>query len=398
MINVIFLGGLFPEEIKSEIESKSRGVIQYAADALQWSIIEGLDNFSPNLRLINLPYIGSYPKRYSDFRINTFFFSHNSTSIDINVGFINLSGYKLFSRYYNAKKALKKVFLNQIIIIYAIHTPFIKAAIQLKKQNPRVKICLIVPDLPEFMSGSDNFIYSFLKKIERNYLDKMLNKVDAFVLLSNFMYEPLNIGNRPWVRVEGIFSSNFLVESQEKEIFKTILYSGTLAKRYGILNLLEAFSMIKDENFRLWICGEGDATMELDRMVKVDSRITNFGQIPRNQVLELQSRSTVLVNPRTSDGDFTKYSFPSKTMEYLASGTPCIIHRLKGIPEEYFDYCFVSDDESPMGLYKIIISVCQMDQFELDQFGEKAKRFILENKTPKKQCEKIYNMLLTLGK
>jgi len=67
MLEIIFLGGLFPEEIRNEIENKSNGVIQYAADALQWAIVDGLDSHTEKLRIINLPYIGSYPTRYKDF-------------------------------------------------------------------------------------------------------------------------------------------------------------------------------------------------------------------------------------------------------------------------------------------------------------------------------------------
>mgnify|MGYP003303651866 CR=1 FL=1 len=42
------------------------------------------------------------------------------------------------------------------------------------------------------------------------------------------------------------------------------------------------------------------------------------GKIDRSQVLALQRSATVLVNPRRNNEEYTKYSFPSKTMEYLA--------------------------------------------------------------------------------
>ena len=109
-----------------------------------------------------------------------------------------------------------------------------------------------------------------------------------------------------------------------------------------------------------------------------------------------QREATVLVNPRTSEGEFTKYSFPSKTMEYLASGTPCIMNKLKGIPQEYFKFIFFPENESVFELSQIIIEICKKEQSELNKIGELAKRFIFENKTPDKQCEKIYNMLKKL--
>ena len=395
MMKVIFLGGLFPKEIKKDIENKSIGVVQYAADALQWAIVDGLKMHLDKLILVNLPYIGSYPARYKEVKTKSFDFIYDKSVIIKNVGFVNLSMYKLYSRYCQAKKVLKGGINddNEIILIYAIHTPFIKAAVDLKKKNPSLKICLIVPDLPEFMAQKDSILNQFLKNVEKKILDKILKEVDAFVLLSQYMHEPLQVGNRPWIRIEGIFNSIGALDNEEKEPFKTILYTGILSKRYGILNLLKAFSMIKDENYRLWICGDGDAKNEIIKFTEKDKRVCHYGQITRDEVLKLQKRATVLVNPRTSDGAFTKYSFPSKTMEYLASGTPSVIHHLAGIPEEYFEYCFVSYDETPLGLYQTIVFVCEKSQFDLDAFGLKAKNFILQNKSPEKQCQKIYKLL-----
>ena len=35
-------------------------------------------------------------------------------------------------------------------------------------------------------------------------------------------------------------------------------YTGTLRKIFGIMNLVEAFKMVKDRDVELWICGSGD--------------------------------------------------------------------------------------------------------------------------------------------
>ena len=398
MSQFLFLGGIFTEEKRKEIEEKSIGVIQFAADTLQKALINGLDKYFPNLKIINLPYIGSYPKKYKVLRMKTYKFSHAPGAEDINLGFSNLSVYKMFSRYFNIKKYLNSLenLNGGTIIIYSIHTPFIIAAVDLKRKFPNLNICLIVPDLPAFMSTSQNLIYHGLKKIETLILKFYISKIDAFVLLSDNMVNPLGVGSRPWVRMEGIFNFEDDVDEQVKEINKTVLYSGTLSKRYGIMNLLNAFSKIDDKSYRLWICGEGEAKYDLDQRSKIDNRIINFGQIPRKEVLKLQKRATVLVNPRTSAGDFTKYSFPSKTMEYLASGTPCIINRLEGIPNEYYDYCFVPKNETLCELREVIIKVCSKGQAELNDFGTKAKNFIKERKSPEIQCEKIYNMLKSI--
>lgn len=397
-MNIVFIGGLFPKELRKEIESKSLGVIQYAADTLQWALIEGLDRHVNALRIFNLIYIGSFPTRYKDIRIKKTNFSHNTSSYDVNIGFVNLPIYKLWSRYWNLRKELFTT-LNRndeaVLMIYAIHIPFLIAAIDYKQYNRNAKICLIVPDLPEYMNDDSNVVKKYIKRIEIFFLKKYLPKVDAFILLSDHMATVLKVERRPWVRIEGVINSRSINGDLglKKEILRTVLYSGTLARRYGILNLLEAFSKIQDPNYRLWVCGDGDAKDILEMQAKVDHRIVYFGQIAREEVLRLQIRATVLVNPRSSDGEYTKFSFPSKTMEYLASGTPCVMYKLPAIPEEYHEFIYFCEEETPVGLSKTIATVCEKNSSDLKAFGERAKQFVLKNKSSFVQGEKIYNLI-----
>lgn len=398
VMNIIFIGGLFPKELRKEIETKSIGVIQYAADALQWALIEGLDRHVNALRIFNLIYIGSFPTRYKDIRIKKTNFSHNSCSDIVNIGFINLPIYKLISRYWNLRKELFTTLNSNYdgaLIIYAIHIPFLIAAIDYKQYNKNIKICLIVPDLPQYMNDDSNIVKKYIKRIEIYFLRKYLPKVDAFVLLSDHMATALKVERRPWVRIEGVINSRFSNEypGLKKEILRTVLYSGTLARRYGILNLLEAFSKIKDPNYRLWVCGDGDTKEILEMQAKVDHRIVYFGQLAREEVLRLQIRATVLVNPRSSDGEYTKFSFPSKTMEYLASGTPCVMYKLPAIPEEYHDYIYFCEEETPVGLSNTIAYVCEKNSSDLKAFGERAKQFVMNHKSSFVQGQKIYNLI-----
>ena len=63
MNNMVFLMGLYPNPIYDEIISNSIAMPQYAADALQKSFLTGISS-SVQTTVINLPYVGSYPKRY----------------------------------------------------------------------------------------------------------------------------------------------------------------------------------------------------------------------------------------------------------------------------------------------------------------------------------------------
>src|SRR5690606_15738320 len=152
---------------------------------------------------------------------------------------------------------------------------------------------------------------------------------------------------------------------------KSILYTGTLNKKYGILILLEAFELIKKDNYQLWICGAGEAEEDITKISANDHRIKFFGRVSRKEALRLQRKATVLINPRKSEEVFTKYSFPSKNMEYLLSGRPTIAYKLPGIPAEYEEYMFFIEDETAQGMAKKIIEACEKDPEELFEFGKK---------------------------
>ena len=56
------------------------------------------------------------------------------------------------------------------------------------------------------------------------------------------------------------------------------------------------------------------------------------------------------VNPRPGAADFTRYSFPSKTLEYLDAGKPVLAYRNDGIPPEYDEHLLYISDPGPVAM------------------------------------------------
>lgn len=405
-----FISGLISGKHYLEILEKNKSVMQFAADALQKSYIEAIGKFvsNTNFQIFNLPYIGSYPKRsrikrfYKDTEIYKVF---DKSVLCHNVPFWNISGYKLISRYYNLYKSLRHWAIEnsedkKCVFIYAMHAPFLLAACKIKHKYSETKIILIVPDIPQFMNEQTSYFRSIISSLNRWILFKKCNEVDGFILLTQQMQEILPVKNKPKVVIEGMYNSrlddslsySYCLDKSLKGK-KIVLYSGTLAKRYGIMNLLNAFMLTKNNNYRLLICGDGNAKEDVVQMARIDPRIIYLGTVERNKVLSLQRLATLLVNPRTSAGEYTKYSFPSKIMEYYASGTPVLMYQLPGIPKEYYRYCFSLKEDSVQTLSNQIESILSISDVELKKIGCKARNFILENKTPQRQAEKIYNLI-----
>ena len=144
---------------------------------------------------------------------------------------------------------------------------------------------------------------------------------------------------------------------------------------------------------KLLICGFGQAEERIKLFMESDSRILFLGRIDRSDAISLQRKATILVNPRQNNEEFTKYSFPSKTMEYLASGVPLVAYKLDGIPDEYDKYINYVPDNSSEALALTLSELLKISDDERTQKGLEAKDFVLKNKNRKVQAKKILDFI-----
>ena len=124
-----------------------------------------------------------------------------------------------------------------------------------------------------------------------------------------------------------------------------------------------------------------------------DPRVRYGGMLLSSEIVEKEMEATLLVNPRPTDAEFVKYSFPSKTMEYMASGTPVLTTDLPGMPREYLSYVNLIRKETPEGVADALREVLSRSDEELMQQGLQARRFVLETRNNVVQAEKILTML-----
>ena len=105
-----------------------------------------------------------------------------------------------------------------------------------------------------------------------------------------------------------------------------------------------------------------------------------------------QKESTVLINPRTTEYEYVKYSFGGKTMECLASGKPYIAHRLPCDPPEYAEHIQYPDNDSDEALAKKIVEICEFSEEKREKIGANARLFILNEKNPTVMCKPVVDM------
>lgn len=389
---MIFIGSIYPQEMLNDIIEEGSHA-DFAANTFQSGILEGLARNYESVKLITSPVTSPYPKS------KHLIYKKDEGELVLGkripmsfTGFVNLPIVKLFSEYVSVKRRLKSLLEdNDTVYIYALHSPFLLATYSLKKKI--AKVCVIVPDLPDHMSHNRGYLRRLLKGANKRLINMCLRQFDYHVLFSRFMEPELPIVGKKWITVEGMYSPSIIPVS-EKESKHTILYTGIISSQYGVFDLIKAFHQIEGNDYQLWLCGScREEIAELEDYTHKDSRIQYLGMLQKDQVRELQTRATLLVNPRHSHEEFTKYSFPSKTMEYMASGTPTLMCKLPAIPEEYNEYLFYFEDESIEGFKNKIVEVCNMDKDSLYDKSKKAREFILKEKNCYAQAKRIYDMV-----
>lgn len=385
---MIVLGCLFNKNEDKEIFKNTIGSVSNAANTYQWNLIDGLVKvLNEKLSIINVLPVGTYPKRYKKLFLPTKKWTYGDSE-NIEVGCINLPFLKQVMRAHAVKKLIKKS-NDKNILIYSAYEPFLRACYKLDKSY---NISLIVTDLPEYYDLQKVSSLRFkMRKLNNKYVYKYMERIDSFVLLTDEMKYPLKVGKRPYTVVEGIASDacGELIKSNNSDK-KVILYTGTLNYQFGIKNLIDAFVDIEEENYELWICGGGEAQKYIEE--HKDTRIKFFGYVRKSEIYEMQKEATVLINPRQNEGEYTKYSFPSKTMEYMASGIPVIMYKLDGIPDEYDKYLNYIPDDSVQTLKNKLIEICSLTWEEREKMGRSAREFVLSQKNAAKQAEKIMKL------
>lgn len=404
-MKIYFLTGLFSNEDYYEILKNSKSNVQNAADVLQKRYIDGFSNLDldKKISVINLPFIGSYPKHFK----KIFFIPvHDEIIKDSytlkNIPFCNIRILKNISRTYKSlyhsykaisgDRSINTESNETYFFIYTMHLPFLLTGFFLKKIFRDINFVVIVPDLPEDMNPGYGIFKSMFNGLgSLSYA--LTDHLDGVIVITEAMQEKFAPHLKKAV-IEGMAStSDFGISSQNHRANdRFFLYSGGLNKKFGIKNLIDSFINSNLDNVNLYICGDGPDKQYVIDAANTYNNIKYLGLLNRKEVLKLQQQAALLINPRTNALSFTKYSFPSKVLEYMSSGTPVLMYQLDGIPEEYYDKTYSLKD-SEDNLASAMKYINSLSDAELRNKGLVAKEFVLKHKNPVAQVNKALQQL-----
>lgn len=303
----------------------------------------------------------------------------------------------LCSSYFSVKEWCKQYKNDKAWIIVDAMQPFLTIPTRIVAQKMGIKVAAVVTDIPTLCTNmkerKENIIKSFLIKLYQKIADLDLYNYDAYIPLTESINNVVNIKDKPYVIIEGFADKQDIEISEVHENY--LMYAGGIYEKYGLKTLIEAFLSLERNDLLLYIFGEGTYVKKLKEISFEHPNIKYMGCVSPKKVVEYEKKALLLINPRPINEEFAKYSFPSKTMEYLLSGSAVASTKLTGIPKEYFKYLYSLEDGSLEAISNNLKKLLNKSKKELYLRGINGHNFVLKEKNNIKQTKKIIELLLS---
>ena len=258
----------------------------------------------------------------------------------------------------------------------------------------RVRSVGVVTDIYGLMVGNaKGSLISNLACFLNNFY---VSSFDRYVLLTSQMNERVNPKRKPHIVMEALCDLSMAkhdVQKEDKSSPREVLYAGGIHERYGLKMLAESFVEANVPDARLVYYGSGPYVEEYKKLCAAHPNLEYRGVAPNEEIVAEELKATLLINPRPTTEEFTIYSFPSKNMEYMASGTPLLTTKLPGMPEDYYPYVYLFEEESIQGYAYALRKVLSQSSDMLYAKGVQAKKFVLQNKNYIVQAQRVLGLL-----
>lgn len=286
------------------------------------------------------------------------------------------------------------------LVVHGVHSPYIISAYFFEKLF-KLKSVVIITDPPEAMLGKSSGFKGLLMTLDKFMVSWLLTKISGVVVLSKDLATAL-CPEVPALLIQGFASEDSMSDPKYKHSFGRvgeafhIVYAGGLSAEYGVDLVLNAISLIQDDDFRFHFFGKGPMHSEIMSRAQLDSRIRCHGFLAPSDLLPMLKGADLLINPRPTTQQLVNLTFPSKLFEYVSLGVPVLTTRLPNFPAELIGNVNFIDDESAIGLARDLNVMKSFDSAVLKRRASIAKDIVLTSFGLQAQGNKIKNFFNSL--
>ena len=275
----------------------------------------------------------------------------------------------VWKNFVNFRRALcAKIKEADIVVVYNILYPWFGLRRLAREYN--VKTVAIVADFTSWKEQK-----SLPRKIYARLVAYYMGSYDKLVVLSNGV-KKFAKKNQEIVTVNGglKWSKFEWIPRPKKQDTINFVYTGGYSPTVGTDILIEAFKKIRDPNVRLYLAGQGGIFADqMEKISEDDDRICFLGFLARDQYYELLSKSHILVNPRNMNLEENAHNFPSKVLEYIATGRCILSTKFIGF-EDYSDM-IVFSESTVDGMYAEMKNLITFVRDHPDYYYDKNRTY-----------------------
>lgn len=284
------------------------------------------------------------------------------------------------------------------ILVYNIYLPSISTLYRVARLT-RSKIFAILYDLgvPPKRLGLSKITMMAYRFGERAAV-KYIPKLDGRIVINENIIKHYAPG-KDFILIDGGINDNLISNLKPLEISKSSRFSfvlaGMLWDQNGTKLILDTMKDYPDLNIDIIFAGKGIDVPIIEAAAVKDSRIKYVGMLTMEELFKLYSKSDVLLNLRLEEE--VDFHFPSKLLEYMATGCHVVSTPIAHAEREYGDYVTILKDISPKGLANTIKGIIASGKQELFIKGKKSRDFMLANRTWQIQTKRIEDYILSKG-
>lgn len=287
-------------------------------------------------------------------------------ALDVVYGYIQLAVYLFL----HVKK-------NDVVLVY--HSLGYRNVIKKIRKIKRFRYILEVEELFQFIESAN----SSFKKRERIVFDEP----DGFLFSNSVLNKKVNIKNKPYIVINGIYKIQNLDLSVQTREKKKIVYAGTLEPQKGVDYVIKAAQFL-DEKYEIKVIGFG-SPQDIERVKKLVKEINEHsscivsydGVFKGAAYLEYLQSCDVGVCIQDPKDLFNIYEFPSKILSYMSNGLNVVANRLEQIENsKIYPYLTIAEGITPEEVSCAIKKACLKKEDSQDILRKLDKEFKMDLK------------------
>ena len=203
------------------------------------------------------------------------------------------------------------------------------------------------------------------------------------ILLNNNVVKILDLENPTKTVLLGFENSSCNFDENHytgmKNRKKRLMYAGTLSYVNGIKEMLDAISLLDESEYQVDICGYGPEEQQVKNFCEKHKNCIYHGRVSNEELDALYDKADLLLNIRLPDDEVNDFSFPSKLIGYMYSGTAVVSSDFSSLPDSYRDFLYITPDIDPECIAETIKNVFLQDEAELKERVKSARAFVETN-------------------